>query len=158
MGTSHSSPTAKNQELFFDIRGMQLFDYIKVLFGSDQGWDDLNGYDKSRNSFMTNRFMSAQWPVQANLLNALRTDPVGQAEAWRMVARKFNRVPGFIYTKVSKGKTEKQWTPDPKALEFYLKVNQIGMREFNEALKWNRAAVVAAIDTLKSHISDDKSV
>ena len=138
---------------------MQLFDYIKVLFGNDQGWDELNGYDKSRNSFMTNRFLSAQWPIQANLFNTLRTDPVGQAEAWRLVARKFNRVPGFIYTKVSKGKTAgKQWSPDPAALEFYLKVNQIGMREFNEALKWNREAVVAAIDTLKSHISDDKSI
>lgn len=137
---------------------MQLFDYIKVLFGNDQGWDRLNGYDKSRNSFMTNRFMSIQWPIQANLFNSLRTDPVGQAEAWRIVARKFSRVPAFIYTKVSKSKTEKQWTPDPKALEFYLKVNEIGMREFNEALLYNRDVVVAAIDTLKSHISDDKPI
>jgi len=137
---------------------MGLFDYIKLLFGNDQGWEDLNGYDKSRNSFMTNRFMGIQWPIQANMFNLLKTDPVGQAEAWRLVARKFNRVPGFIYTKVSKSKSQKVWTPDPKALEFYLKVNEIGMREFNEALQHNREAVIQAIDTLKCHISDDKSI
>ena len=68
---------------------MKLFDYIKVLFGKDPQWDKLKGYDKSKNSFMTNRFMSIKFPVQANMFNALKIDPVGQAEAWRMVASKF---------------------------------------------------------------------
>ena len=31
---------------------MQLFDYIKVLFGKDQQWDKVSGYDKSRNSIL----------------------------------------------------------------------------------------------------------
>jgi hypothetical protein len=138
---------------------MGLFDYIKLLFGSDQQWDGVSNYDKSKNSFMTNRFMSIKFPVQANLFNGLRTDPVGQAESWRLVARKFNRVPGFIYTKVSnKGKKQKEWSPDPKALEFYLKVNEIGMREFNEALKCDRDLVISTIDRLKSQITDDRDL
>jgi hypothetical protein len=87
---------------------MQLFDYIKVLFGKDEHWDKVSNYDKSRNSFMTNRFMGIKFPVQANLFNTLKTDPVGQAEAWRMVASKFNKVPGFIYTKVKKQPKEKE--------------------------------------------------
>ena len=53
---------------------MKLFDYIKVLFGKDTQWDKLKGYDKSKNSFMTNRFMSIKFPVQANLFNALKID------------------------------------------------------------------------------------
>jgi hypothetical protein len=138
---------------------MQLFDYIKVLFGTDQQWDDLSSYDKSKNNFMTNRFMSIKFPIQADLFNGLKTDPIGQAESWRLVARKFSRVPSFIYTKVSqKNKKQKEWSPDPKALEFYMRVNEIGMREFEFALKQDPETVMASIDKLKSHITDDRDI
>lgn len=136
---------------------MKLFDYIKVLFGKDEHWDKVINYDKSRNSFMTNRFMSIKFPIQANLFNSLRIDPVGQAEAWRLVASKFNRVPGFIYTKVKKSakQKEKEWSPDPKALELYMKFNEIGKREFNEALKHDPLQVRSAIDILEKQMGDD---
>jgi len=152
----HSSPTERTRVRYFK---MQLFDYIKVLFGTDQQWDGLNGYDKTKNSFMTNRFMSIKFPVQADMFNRLGTDPVGQAESWRMVARKFSRVPSFIYTKTSsKGKKQPEWVPDPKALEFYLKINEIGMREFELALKHDPETVMASINKLKSQIADDRDI
>lgn len=152
----HSSPIEKTRVRYFK---MQLFDYIKVLFGTDQQWDGLNGYDKTKNSFMTNRFMSIKFPVQADMFNRLGIDPVGQAESWRMVARKFSRVPSFIYTKTSsKGKKQPEWVPDPKALEFYLKVNEIGMREFELALKHDPETVMASINKLKSQIADDRDI
>ncbi len=137
---------------------MKLFDYIKIIFGSDIQWDKTKNYDKSKNSFMLNRFMSIKFPAQAQLFNMLRTDPVGQAEAWRMVTSKFNRVPGFIYTKVSKKKIQKEWEPDQQALDFYLQINEIGMREFNEALKYDRSTVISVIDKLKSQITNDRSI
>jgi hypothetical protein len=152
----HSLPIERTRVRYFK---MQLFDYIKVLFGTDQQWDGLNGYDKTKNSFMTNRFMSIKFPVQADMFNRLGTDPVGQAESWRMVARKFSRVPSFIYTKTSsKGKKQPEWVPDPKALEFYLKVNEIGMREFELALKHDPETVMASINKLKSQIADDRDI
>ena len=136
---------------------MKLFDYIKVLFGKDEHWDKVTTYDKSRNSFMTNRFMSIKFPIQANLFNTLKTDPVGQAEAWRMVASKFNRVPGFIYTKVKKQEVTKgkDWKPNPKAVELYMKFNEIGDREFKEALKYDPSQVRTAIDILEKQMGDD---
>jgi len=152
----HSLPIEKTRVRYFK---MQLFDYIKVLFGTDQQWDGLNGYDKTKNSFVTNRFMSIKFPVQADMFNRLGTDPVGQAESWRMVARKFSRVPSFIYTKTSsKGKKQPEWVPDPKALEFYLKINEIGMREFELALKHDPETVMASINKLKSQIADDRDI
>tara|TARA_R110000772_G_scaffold20115_1_gene55887 strand:+ start:212 stop:622 length:411 start_codon:yes stop_codon:yes gene_type:complete len=134
---------------------MKLFDYIKVLFGKDPQWDKLKGYDKSKNSFMTNRFMSIKFPVQANMFNALKIDPVGQAEAWRMVASKFNRVPGFIYTKTKASKKSKIWDPNPKALELYLKINEIGERDFKEAMKHQPSELKNAIKILEKQMSDD---
>lgn len=134
---------------------MKLFDYIKVLFGRDPQWEKLKGYDKSKNSFMVNRFMSIKFPVQANMFNALKIDPVGQAEAWRMVASKFNRVPGFIYTKTKASKKIKTWVPDPKALEFYLKINEIGERDFKEAMKHHPSEIKNAIKVLEKQMSND---
>ncbi len=136
---------------------MKLFDYIKVLFGRDQQWNKLKGYDKSKNSFMTNRFMSIKFPIQANLFNSLKIDPVGQAEAWRLVSSKFNRVPGFIYTKVKKSAKQKakEWNPNPKALELYMKFNEIGEREYKEALKHNPLLVQNSIDTLEKQMGND---
>ena len=134
---------------------MKLFDYIKVLFGRDPQWEKLKGYDKSKNSFMVNRFMSIKFPVQANMFNALKIDPVGQAEAWRMVASKFNRVPGFIYTKTKASKKIKPWVPDPKALEFYLKINEIGERDFKEAMKHHPSEIKNAIKVLEKQMSND---
>ena len=134
---------------------MFFVDYIKVLFGRDLQWNKLKGYDKSKNSFMTNRFMSIKFPIQANMFNALKIDPVGQAEAWRMVASKFNRVPGFIYTKTKASKKIKTWVPDPKALEFYLKINEIGERDFKEAMKHHPSEVKNAITVLEKQMSND---
>jgi hypothetical protein len=134
---------------------MKLFDYIKVLFGRDPQWEKLKGYDKSKNSFMVNRFMSIKFPVQANMFNALKIDPVGQAEAWRMVASKFNRVPGFIYTKTKASKKIKPWVPESKALEFYLKINEIGERDFKEAMKHHPSEIKNAIKVLEKQMSND---
>jgi len=136
---------------------MKLFDYIKVLFGKDEHWDKVTNYDKSKNSFMTNRFMSIKFPVQANLFNTLKIDPVGQAEAWRLVSSKFNRVPGFIYTKVKKSAKQKakEWNPNPKALELYMKFNEIGEREYKEALKHDPLLVQTSIDILEKQMGND---
>lgn len=136
---------------------MKLFDYIKVLFGKDSEWESLSNYDKSKNAFMTNRFLSAKFPVQANLFNQLKTDPVGQANAWRMVTSKFNRVPGFIYTKLKKEEKLKKWKPDETALKHYLKFNEIGEREFNEALKYNFEEVKKSIEILEKQIGKDEN-
>ena len=134
---------------------MKLFDYIKVLFSSPTNWDNLKSYDKSKNSFMVNRFMAIKFPIQANLFNALRTDPVGAAESWRMVASKFKRVPGWIYTRVRKTKKEKVWEPSQETIDFYLKINEIGERELREALKFNRETTVETLKRIEKQLKDD---
>jgi len=141
---------------------MKLFDFIKVLFGSskkaNENWEKLSDYDKSKNAFMTNRLMSAKFPTQANLFNTLRTDPVGQAEAWRMVGNKFSRVPSFIYTKTKKKtKEKKKWIPNDKAVDLYMKYNEIGEREFDEALKFNFKEVKKSIQTLEKQFLNDRA-
>ena len=104
---------------------------------------------------MVNRFMGIKFPLQANLFNVLKTDPVGAAESWRMVASKFNRVPGWIYTRVRKTKKEKKWEPKQEAIDFYLKINEIGKREYDEAFKFYPAQMKATLMQLEKQITND---
>jgi len=134
---------------------MKLFEYLKIVFGTDAQWDKLTSYDKSKNSFMLNRMLSAQFPIQANMFNQLKTDPVGTAECWRIVGSKFTRVPGFIYTKVSKKSVKKKWDPNQEVVNEYLKLNQIGNREFQEALKFNPKEIKKSIDNLEKQMGYD---
>lgn len=134
---------------------LKLFDYIKVLFGSDDQWNKVSNYDKIKNEFMTRRFMSIKFPKQANLFNVMKTDSVGQAESWRLISSKFNRVPGFIYTKVKSTSKNKQWVPNQHVVNEYLKLNQIGEREFNEAMKFNLDAVKKSIESLEKQMGDN---
>jgi hypothetical protein len=134
---------------------MKLFDYIKVLFSTEEKWDKLKPYDKVKNNFMVNRFMAIKFPIQANMFNVLKTDSVGTAESWRMVASKFNRVPGWIYTRVRKTKKEKVWEPKEEAVDFYMKVNEIGKREYDEAFKFNPTKMKATLMTIEKQINVD---
>lgn len=134
---------------------MKLFDYIKIMFSTNEGWDRLKPYDKIKNSFMVNRFMSIKFPIQANLFNVLKTDSVGAAESWRMVASKFNKVPGWIYTRVRKTKKEKKWEPTQETLDFYMKVNEIGKREYEEAVKYAPTQMKAIMSQLEKQMGGD---
>ena len=135
---------------------MKLFDYISVLFGPDSKWNDLSNYDKTKNDFMTRRFMAIKFPIQANLFNALRTDSVGQAESWRMIASKFKRVPTWIYTKTKKESVKTEtWKPSQEAVDMYMRLNEIGEREYREALKFNPDAVKVAVNTLQKQLGND---
>jgi len=131
-----------------------LFEYIKVLFGKESEWEVLTNYDKAKNAFMINRFMSIKFPTQANLFNKLKTDPVAAAESWRMMGRKYSRVPGFIYTKIKETKKEKVWVPNQNALDLYLRINEIGEREFNEALKLKPDEIKHSIQILEKQFKD----
>lgn len=134
---------------------MNLFDYIKILFNSNNKWENITNYDKSKNSFMTRRFMSIRYPIQGNLFNMIKTDPIGEAESYRLIGKKFNRVPGWIYTKTKKPKSKKTWNPNPQVIQEYLKLNQIGNREFKEALKFNEIEIKKSIKNLEKQMSND---
>ena len=61
----------------------------------------------------------------------------------------------WFYTKLKKEKEEKEWKPNDKALQLYLKLNEIGEREFSEVLKFNYTEIKKSIEILEKQIGKD---
>ena len=49
----------------------EFFEILKSIFNDKQSFEDYSDLTLSRNSFMINRLMSIQYPLQANVLNIL---------------------------------------------------------------------------------------
>lgn len=84
---------------------MELFDLTKILFDRNSDWSKVSMKDKSSHFFMVNRFMSINFPMQANILNRKQINPVVGMDIWRStMTRLYTKPPFWIYTKTNKKK------------------------------------------------------
>lgn len=132
----------------------KLFDFIHIMFNDKKEYDELNNYQKSRHQFMVNRFFSIKYPTHANIFNKLGINPAAVVDCWHMVASNYKRTPGWIFTKVRKSEKEKakEYIPSAEVLEKYLHVNQIGMREYKEAIKFNPIEIKKVLQSLEKQM------
>lgn len=133
----------------------KLFDFIKVIFSKDGSYEQLTVSDKVKHTFMLNRFCAIKYPIQANLFNVTGMNPLGIAESWRMVTKQYGRVPGWIYikTKKAKSKTKKEkYKPSDDVILEYMKINEIGQREIDDAMRLNPDELIKHLKILEKHI------
>lgn len=134
---------------------MELFDYIKTIFTqSNQFEKEVTNLDMKKHFFMSNRFMSIQYPVQAAFFNKLGTSAIGVGHSWRMVGRGFSRTPGWIFTKTKTAKTDK-WKPDEKAKMIFCKKRMIGDRDFKALYELDPDYVKEQIQKIEKHLDDE---
>jgi hypothetical protein len=131
---------------------MDLFDYIKCLFSQSKDFENLPDYVKKKHAFMTNRFLSINFPIQAEMFNKMNINPVGVADSWRKVGIRHKRTPGWIFTKTKKKAKESTYSPSDETLSLYLKMNEIGMREYKDAMKYDPEKVTADLKTIQKQI------
>jgi hypothetical protein len=120
---------------------VQLFDYVKILFtGKEQEWNDLKNTDKSRNFFMSNRFLSIKYPVQVSLLSHIKISPPAVADYWHLTLKKlYKTVPTWIYAKVKKGdKEKKQQYPSEEMIKWFCSKEEMSRNEFDTHVKFFR--------------------
>lgn len=117
---------------------MELFNIIKVIFNNPKEWKEVSNLDKRKNFFMLNRFFSINYPLQANALQHMRINQVMVIEYWfKFLSSKFNRTPGWIFTKgVKKNKEEKEkkLTITNDEINEYCKLNKIDRKMVDDAL------------------------
>jgi hypothetical protein len=137
---------------------MELFDLVKVIFEQNNKYENLKSYDKIKHNFMLNRFMSIQYPIQAQMFNRLGISSLGVSDSWRRVGRQYKRTPGWIFTKLKKNqKNQKLYTPSPEALTLFLQINQIGEREYKEALQFNPESVIDSLKSIEKQLTSSGS-
>jgi hypothetical protein len=131
---------------------MDLFDYIKCLFSQSKDFENLPDYVKKKHAFMTNRFLSINYPIQAEMFNKLNINPVGVADSWRKVGIRHKRTPGWVFTQTKKKAKDSTYSPSEEVLSLYLKMNEIGMREYKDAMKYDPEKIIADLKTIQKQI------
>jgi len=131
---------------------MELFDFIKVMFTDPKKYSQLKNSDKSRHVFMIQRFMSIQHPTTAQQLNRVGMNAWAVVDLWQIVASRFKRVPGWIYTKTKKAPSDKIWKPDPEVSAYWMKHNQVGERELKDAIRFNPEEMKRIFSSLEKQI------
>jgi hypothetical protein len=118
---------------------IQLFDYIALVFSKkEKEWKALRTIDKTRNFFMLNRFMSIQYPVQANMLSHLKINPEAVTDYyWHLeMSDKYNSTPKWVYAKTIKktDKAKKLDLPSEEMIKWYCEKNEMSRKDFHESV------------------------
>ena len=134
----------------------KLFDFVKIMFTKQKDYKNINDFNKKRPHFMINRFFSIKFPANAEAFNINGINGLAVIESWALVAQRFTSVPPWIYTKTKKSATvstnKKEYIPSQEAIEFYMRKNEIGKREFNETLKFFKEETLAELKKLEETI------
>jgi hypothetical protein len=136
-----------------DINVDKLFDFIAVIFSNDDRYEHLNSGDKQKHYFMTNRFFSIMYPVQACSFSVIDINVVAVCDSWRVIGKRYKKVPGWIYTRTkSSTKKKDKYIPSQEAIDYFISTNEIGMREFNDIMKFNKEEVTNILESIDNQI------
>lgn len=116
---------------------IDLFDLIKQLFDRSSRWEMIKSYDKSRNFFMINRFMSINFPMQANLFNNRHIISSSAVDSWRDVLnRLFTKPPSWMYTKTKKSESKSSKKHPEKATVYeWMRLNGLSKRDLDSMME-----------------------
>lgn len=124
----------------------KLFDFIKIIFTRPDIYSKLKSYEKAKHYFMVQRFMSINFPVQANHIQHLKINPSEVLDYWhRALTNMYNRVPGWMYTKTKKAKE--------KTKNKY--VSEDTIKEYCYRMGYSQKQVQSAIDMFGDKMIDE---
>ena len=132
---------------------MELFDFVRVMFTKPAEYAKIKNVEKGKHFFMVNRFMAIKHPTTAQALNRVGQNGWAAVDLWQLVASRFQRVPGWIYTKTKRTTTsEKVWKPNPEVARIWMERNGIGERELKEAIQFNPEEMKKSFTALEKQI------
>jgi hypothetical protein len=116
----------------------KLFDFVKIMFTKKADYANIKEQTKRRHHFMINRFFAIKFPANAQMFNKNGINGASVIDSWSLVAQRFTSVPMWIYTKTKKAAPKKdEYIPNDDALELFMKIHEIGKREYNELKKFS---------------------
>lgn len=112
---------------------MELFDVVKAIF-SKTDWKKVSRYDKDRNFFMINRFISIGLPKQASMFNSKNIPKEHVLDYWnRQLSRIYNTIPQWIFTKGQKASKQEndKFKVDIELKKLFCEYNKCSFEEFD---------------------------
>jgi len=116
---------------------MELKDFIKTVFEKPEEYLELRS-EKAKFFFMTQRFMSIAFPIQAQAFNHIRIPQAETMDYWHeSMTKLYKKTPPWIYTKTKKAekKKAKEDMPSDEAVNYYLERMKMSKRELTDAIK-----------------------
>lgn len=127
-----------------------LFEVIGSIFTDKQKFSEYSNLTLDRNSFMINRMMAIQYPLQANALNVLNANGADIAKSWNIFLPQQYKNPSFIYTKGSKkaqeDKTKKAQMPKKSEIIDYCLTYNISYKTVMNAMQFYREEMIEEIN------------
>lgn len=127
-----------------------LFEVIGSIFTDKQKFSEYSNLTLDRNSFMINRMMAIQYPLQANALNVLNANSADIVKSWNIFLPQQYRNPSFIYTKGSKkaqeDKTKKAQMPKKSEIIDYCLTYNISYKTVMSAMQFYREEMIKEIN------------
>lgn len=116
---------------------MELKDFIKTVFEKPEEYLELRS-EKAKFFFMTQRFMSIAFPIQAQAFNHIKIQQSVTMDYWQeSMTKLYKKTPSWIYTKTKKAdkKKVKEDMPSDEAINYYLERTRMSKRELTDAIK-----------------------
>lgn len=88
------------------MEDLKLFDIIKIMFTDTAKYKKIPVRVKDANFFMINRIFSIMYPTIAHSFNSVKIEGARVVDCWQVVARRFNKIPHWVFTKTKKDKQE----------------------------------------------------
>ena len=116
---------------------MELKDFIKALIERPEDYKNLRSTEKAKFFFMTQRFMSIAFPIQAQAFNHIKISQAETLDYWQSSLNKlYKKTPTWIYTKTKKAdKAKKLEMPSDEAVKYYLERTKMSKKQLDDAIK-----------------------
>ena len=135
---------------------MELFEVLNYFCHRNSGV--VSSVDKRKHSFMLKRLFAAQYPIQCNLVNNLDSDPEVAANLIALLATRYTDIPSFLKLKISQKKKKESVFKDyeDEVLNKYMQINEIGLRELEEAYEFDKESVEKSLNLIKKNFFENK--
>lgn len=118
-----------------------LFDTLNALFTNKDYINDLTAESIRQNIFMINRRLAINYPLQVQVFNNSKVNPVDELKFWSDFLYNSSRPPKWIYTAgaaKSQAKKESKNNISASLVKEYCKHYNISLKDVQSALKFYR--------------------
>lgn len=136
-----------------------LFDYINMIFKNPNKFSKLPSYEKEKSFFMSQRFFSIKYPIQAAMFNNIRINSGEAMQYWcDSLSKIYNNTPQWIWGTLKEVKKKKETEKNKldvkdSTIIYYCNINQCSRRDVDEAFETYGEEFVEQLKNLEKTIS-----